>query len=318
MNKPSLPLLAIALVLPLLVCMGNVATAQNADAVVNSDFGLSDEPKPKQLEPQQIIYHGAPISITMSAGQERRIVFDGAFEIGIDSKLTPEDQAAFRPQIFGNNLLLTVDHPLALRVIANVAGESVPIDLAVVEEASDHYPVAIVRKSVIEAEQRLNAEIEPPIVPTSALHYPGKAKPPGYVDLVRFAAQKMYAPKRYQKDLKAAKPVDVDPAPVRLMRFDAVETKAIGTWKFGELFVTAVEVTNKHARPINLDPRLLIGRWNAASFHHNRLGPVGSRFDRTMLYLVSTKTFDDALGVYRKVAANKKDTDVDMSQGGRR
>ena len=114
-------------------------------------------------------------------------------------------------------------------------------------------------------------------------------------------------PKRYHDDVEGAKVIEFPrpDEPVRLMRFGAVETRPVIGWQVASLYVSAIEVSNAMAQAVDLDPRLLIGNWRAASFHHNRIGPAGTRVDKTMLYLVSDQPFDDALGL-RRVSKAKK------------
>ncbi len=292
-------------------------TAGAQAQTVENDFGLNDQPGNAQpFEPLKVIYSGAPIPLTLTAGVERRIVFDGAFEISIDSTLSKKDIEAFKPQIYGNNLLLTVAHPVSIRLVAKLLSnaEVIPIDLRVIEEATDNHPVAIMRQSVMDAQQQYSGSYEPPTVPVGALHTQADKPKPGYVDLIRYAAQRMYSPKRYHDDVEGAKIIEFPRSdePVRLMRFGAVETRPVIGWQVASLYVSAIEVANNMEGAVDLDPRLLIGNWRAASFHHNRIGPVGTRVDKTMLYLVSDQPFDDALGLRR--VSKAKTTEVDHGQ----
>ncbi|QER94648.1 TIGR03749 family integrating conjugative element protein [Xanthomonas phaseoli] len=112
---------------------------------------------------------------------------------------------------------------------------------------------------------------------------------PVAVVLTRYAAQSLYAPLR-----------TVEPAggvtPARLPRgldLDAlapalpVHARALAAWRMEDQWVTAVRLTNTSPRWVDLDPRMLIGDFVAATFQHPGLGPAGDATDTTVLYLVT-------------------------------
>ncbi len=263
------------------------------------DFGLSNESLPvtsTATDVQQLIYHGAPIQITLSVDTERRIVFDSAFEVGID----PQDAEAFSPEIYDRNLLLTVHQPIRSRLqIQMQNGQIIPVDIFAVNARVSNQPIEIVRQEVVDALNARKQNINQ--VPLNALHENRQNTSPGYVDMMRFAAQSMYAPERLIKSVKGATVIPVEKKPVRLMRFDLVSTEPVSSWQISGFFVTAVLIKNKHKAPVNLDPRLLLGNWRAATFHHRRIQEAGSKFDQTALYLVSDQPFEEALGVYKLI-----------------
>ena len=89
--------------------------------------------------------------------------------------------------------------------------------------------------------------------------------------------------------------VPVKRVPVPLVRGNVVETVPLVAWRAGDLYLTAVKVTNKTREPEVLDPRTLRGRWLTAAFQHNRLHPAGDEADRTVLYLISARPFAASL-----------------------
>ncbi len=285
----------------LLFCL-SATTPYAQDNLVDEDFGLNDTPT-KPSEPQKVLFDGAPIELVLTAGVERRIIFDSSFDVILDPN-TPNDHLdAFNPQIFGKNLLLTISTPLSMRAIAKVGdGEEIPIDIRAVEDAGSNNPIAIVRQSFLEQEKQIEQVLAPPKVPANALHVQQARKLPGYIDLVRFAAQHLYAPERYRDKIGGAVSVGINSRPVRLMRFKLATTTPIAAWKIGQLYVSAIEVKNNQQSALGLDPRLIVGTWRAASFHHNRIGPANSNYGQTMLYLVSDKPFKEALGIYAQVS----------------
>ncbi len=291
------------LVIALCLAFALPASAQSVDQQkMMEDFGLdgasAEEPAP-QIEPQRLVYDGAPIQISLRVNAERRLIFDSAFEIGID----PQDADAFSPEVYDHNLLLTVSRPVSARLRVRLQdGQIVPLDILAVDAAVSQQPIQIVRQRVLDAEKALSQAGDK--VPDSALHLNNSRTNPSYIDLVRFAAQSMYAPDRLIKQVKGAAVVPLEPKEVRLVRFDYVSTLPIRSWQMAGLYVTAIKVTNKQSAAVNLDPRLILGNWRAATFHHRRLQANGSGLDTTMLYLVSDRPFDQALGVYKLISEN--------------
>ena len=291
----------------ILLCAGTIpAGAQDhaqsdTDRQLLEDFGLVepavDAPAARiSAEPLQLVYDGAPLAVTVNVGRERRLVFETPVRISA----VPEAADALEPEIYGRNLLLLVNRPLTTRLHVQLAdGQILPIDLHAVPEGAPERPLGIVRAAALE----VAVTAAEPAVPDGALEEPQAA--PSYVDLVRHAAQQLYAPARLidEQDLHAV-PVRMDP--VRLLRWSQASTRPVAGWEQAGLYVTAVRVTNLQDAPVVLDPRRLVGRWRAAAFQHRRLPARGE----TALYLVSDRPFDEALGVYRKLPAAAEAPDL--------
>ena len=139
----------------------------------------------------------------------------------------------------------------------------------------------------------------PPKSPrTRAIQAESKARrhPPipsyGYVTLTRFAAQQLYAPARLLRDLPGVVRVPVARNEVALVRGASVRAEPLVAWRAGDLYLTAVKLTNRTDRALTLDPRTLRGAWLSASFQHNRLLPKGDESDTTAVYLISARPFE--------------------------
>jgi integrating conjugative element protein (TIGR03749 family) len=117
----------------------------------------------------------------------------------------------------------------------------------------------------------------------------------GYVTLTRFAAQQLYAPARLLKDLPGVVRVPIKRKKVTLVRGAAVTAEPLVGWRAGDLYLTAVKLTNRTDRALTLDPRTLRGDWLTAAFQHNRLLPKGDESDTTALYLISKRPFAASL-----------------------
>jgi integrating conjugative element protein (TIGR03749 family) len=117
----------------------------------------------------------------------------------------------------------------------------------------------------------------------------------GYVTLTRFAAQQLYAPARLLKDLPGVVRAPVKRKKVSLVRGGAVTAEPLVAWRAGDLYLTAVKLTNRTGRALTLDPRTLRGDWLTAAFQHSRLLPKGDGSDTTALYLISARPFAASL-----------------------
>lgn len=125
-----------------------------------------------------------------------------------------------------------------------------------------------------------------------------------YVDMTRFVAQTLYAPKRLIKDIGLVK-VPVNPLVtnlfacydnVLLCNNSIVITPIVAYRNKQGNYITALKITNKDSNyGINLDPRAVRGNFLAASFHFDRLGKSGNNSDTSVLYLISKQTFRQSL-----------------------
>lgn len=250
------------------------------------DFGLLPEP-PLEPPPVRVDYTGAPVPVTLGVGVERRLVFEQPFRLGLE----PAVASAFEFEIYDRQLLVSVRRPLTTRARVQLAdGRLIPLDIEGVVSAGVTAPLEILAGTGAGPASAAAARPEPP-----PLALP--ARPPGYVDLVRFAAQRMYAPPRLFADWPGITASPVAQEPVRLLRGARILATPLASWQAGRLTVTAVRLDNRESRRIGLDPRQVVGIWKAAAFHHRALGAGGS----TALYLVSDRAFAEALGIHAQV-----------------
>jgi integrating conjugative element protein (TIGR03749 family) len=123
-----------------------------------------------------------------------------------------------------------------------------------------------------------------------------------YIDLTRFAAQSLYAPKRLIKKINLIRiPINTKQA-VRLFTCSTTLTcngnvlaRPIAAWQSPRLYISAILLKNTTQQQIVLDPRDLLGTWKAATFHFNRLGKANSPEDTSVVYLVSSSPFEQSL-----------------------
>lgn len=231
---------------------------------------------------ERIAWRKTPIAIELPVGTERLVHFPGAVKIGAPSQL----QGVLRIQSIAGTAYLLAHQPFAsTRVIVRGLddGQIYLLDLSASAESVGNAPIEIFLPDQPTADGK-----ETESAPAASPQY-------GYVTLTRFAALQLYAPGRLLKELPGVVREPVRREPVALVRGGAVEAVPLIAWRAGDLYLTAVKLTNKTDRPQTLDPRTLRGSWLTAAFQHNRLHAAGSEADRTVVYLVSARPFAPSL-----------------------
>jgi integrating conjugative element protein (TIGR03749 family) len=227
--------------------------------------------------PERVAWHKTPIALELRVGTERLVQFPNAVKVGVPAPL----HDALRIQSIAGTVYLLAHRPFASTrvLVRGLDGGSVYLlDLSAKVESTATAPVEIFA---------LDEALEPgtdAVQPTELREY-------GYVSLTRFAAQQLYAPTRLLEDLPGVVRVSVKHDPVALVRGDTIEALPLVAWRAGDLFVTAVKLTNQTDQPRILDPRTLRGAWLTATFQHNRLLGAGDEADGTVAYLISARPF---------------------------
>lgn len=224
-----------------------------------------------------------PLAVPLVVGQERVIFIDRNVRVGV-----PEGaNAHLRVQSAGGAIYLRASEPLPstrLQLQDVESGALILLDIAA-EPAKDGRaplePVRIVDANAPPAQDHGNAVARSDITPRRETPIP--------VVLTRYAAQNLYAP------LRTVEPV-VGIGRVNLRRGLALNTLlptlpvqacALATWRLEDQWVTAVRLTNRSPRWLDLDPRTLQGDFLTATFQHPNLGPAGQASDTTVVYLVT-------------------------------
>lgn len=231
---------------------------------------------------ERVTWRKTPIAIELPVGTERLVHFPGAVKVGVPTQL----QGVLRIQSIAGTAYLLAHQPFAsTRMIVRGLddGQVYLLDLSASEKSAGNAPIEIFMPDQPTTDGR-----ETESAPSAPPQY-------GYVVLTRFAAQQLYAPARLLKELPGVVREPVKREPVALVRGGAVEAVPLIAWRAGDLYLTAVKLTNRTDRPQTLDPRTLRGSWLTAAFQHNRLHAAGSEADRTVVYLVSARPFAPSL-----------------------
>ena len=227
-------------------------------------------------QPRRVLWQKVPISIALNVGEERMVHFRDPISVGIPAML----QSVLRTQTVNGTVYLMAHEPFgSTRILVREidGGQTYLLDLIA---STDSGPLGPVVMAVDEA-----------IRNDGSLSESGNIDRYDYVSLTRFAAQQMYAPTRLLNAAPGVVRVPLQQQRIALVPGSAIEAVPLVSWRAGDLFVTAVKLSNRSAKPQVLDPRTLRGTWLSAAFQHSRLLPAGDEADTTAAYLVSSQPF---------------------------
>lgn len=243
----------------------------------------SSSPTPMET----VAWRKTPMTVELVVGQERLLHFPQSVSVGLPPALTERLR------------VLSIDGTLYLQ--ASTSFERTRVLVRAETEGPVYVLDVVATAAAAERAPLPDLQVQPDVpvsdVPANVERESAGAATPGwgYVALTRHAAQQLYAPDRLLTTPRGVVAMPVDPEPIALVRGGTVVATPVASWKAGALYVTAVQLTNRRAAAIVLDPRELQGAWLAATFQHNRLLPAGSDADTTVVYLVSDRPFAPAL-----------------------
>lgn len=227
--------------------------------------------------PRRILWEKVPIALQLRTGTERIVHFPHPVSLGVPQS----HRHMLRAQSLDGTVYLNAHEAfdaVRLQVRGVDTGSIYLLDVS----AGDHAPPG------------RTVQVELPPVSTQRGESTEGPRPFGYVTLTRFAAKKLYAPKRLAGDVPGIVRVAVNREPRALVRGGDIEARALASWRAGSLYVTAVQLTNRSALAHTLDARALRGEWLTATFQHHRLHGAGEEADTTVVYLISSYPFDEA------------------------
>jgi len=233
-------------------------------------------------EPERIKWERTPIAITLPIDKERMIIFPSDVRVNVPSLIRHQLRTISNEGV----VYWKADAPFErqrVKVQIIDTGKIIMIDLAASEKRTKVTSVEILvssKKKLARGESK--TENQPSL---------------DYVQLMRFAAQSLYAPERLittpqgviRTQLETDNDVDT------LIRGQLITASPIVSWQSNGIYVTAVKLQNLTSNKIILDPRDIRGRWEAATFQHVTLGGKGTSRDTTSLYLISKRPYEESM-----------------------
>jgi len=258
-------------------------------------------------ESSHLVWNGDPIKIALPLEKEKRIVFPTPVSIDVKSALTSNQL-----RIVNNDksLYLTALKSFqATRIYVTLkeSGEVVLIDLMTDDKASSTtQQIEIKQNNIVHKTDDTNHSSVTTTSDSSASLIDAKApdenRDMSYVDLIRFAWQEMYAPERLLPSTShyTRVPMHTDNFVSDLIYGDKVIAHPISSWVSGDNTVTAIALRSKYPHTTHIDlHKDLCGNWLAGTLYpRSMLKPVGDKQnDSTMLFLVSSRSFAETIGV---------------------
>ena len=227
-----------------------------------------------------IVWRKQPIKITLPVGQERLISFPQAVSLGYNPSRLPS--SLLRVQNDNKTLYLLAKQPFEnQRMQAKLQnGQILLLDIEA-KQSHVHSPIDISL---------------PKILPEARF----KAKSPNKIDMVRFAIQQLYTPKRLLSNPfhLTRFPMEADHT-IPLVYDASLTAMPLASWRGATLYVTAVLLKNQLASTLSLNPKNFCGHWQAVSFYPlTRLLPHGGKplSDTSTAFFLSTRPFAATTG----------------------
>ncbi|MEB2704086.1 TIGR03749 family integrating conjugative element protein [Citrobacter koseri] len=240
-----------------------------------------------------------PLQVPLTVGQERIVFVNKNVRVGFPPALNDK----LRIQSNGGAVYLDAKEAfpvtrLELQDVEN--GEIIILDVSASAGKSVREPVKIVYDGEVATASASDKQTvssngdstgrQPSAEAKPETRKPAKLSAPLPVVLTRYAAQNMYGPSRTVEPVPGVSPVSLKlPSRITtLMPSEPVSVTPMAAWSLQGSSVIALQVRNRSAGKVILDPRVLEGQFTTATFQHRWLGRAGTPEDTTVLYLVTS------------------------------
>lgn len=244
-----------------------------------------------QAHAQTLLWQKQPLKITLPVGKERIISFAEPTSLQIPLELNESvELAVLKNQHY---YLKAKQSFAAQRVFATAAnGEQFILDVSARQGAATSDIKILSEDS--ELEKRTTLAQSQTLAPKLSIN-------DHYIRLTRFAAKQAYAPVRLltkEPDLHRVKVVEhIKPL---LRGTPEIAAVVLASWRSKDtgLYITIVELINRASYPVIIDIRQVRGKFLTAATQHGRLlAQDKENKHKTALYLISSTSFEEALGI---------------------
>lgn len=239
-----------------------------------------------------------PLQIPLTVGQERIVFVDKNVRVGFPPALNDK----LRVQSSGGAVYLDAREAFPvtrLQLQDKENGEIILLDVSASSGKTSQEPVKIVYDGEVASAtstttQKVSSSGSSSGRSTtsdekSSSRKPAKLNAPLPVVLTRYAAQSLYGPLRTVEAVAGISPVSLK-LPTRITTIlpsEQVVIIPLAAWSLQGNTVVALQVRNRSADKIIMDPRALRGQFLTATFQHRWVGSAGTPEDTTVLYLVT-------------------------------
>lgn len=246
---------------------------------------------------ETLVWNRAPIRIALPVDQERRVDF-------------PVEVVAYVPDAIADKLTLTATLEGSLfwrataafnteRMIITDKGGRVQWLLDISADAKAPQHTLVIRDSRVNSESGNSLELIGHDQTESPMAFNVKHML-DEVDLIKLAARQFYGPSRLAELPPGVSGAVVAGEVVDIYRGTGLSSVIKGQWRTssidGELYVTAILVTNQSPLEVRPDPRRVRGNLSAIAMQHAWLAPAGRYpHDTTVWYLVSERPLQEVM-----------------------
>lgn len=258
---------------------------------------------------EHVVWDKTPIAFTVPTGQERMISFPEAVTLSNTNPALTTDKVTILAD--AGTLYIRAKQafdPIRVEVKLLSSGQIILLDLSSSTSADDT-PIEVVSQRdshAVQSQRPLlfngagdvgNTSTKVADPSSNELQLAQSKPAVNYITLIRFALQQLYAPERLLTQTPAITRVPMYTRKSVIL-FSGASTNAFPliSWRGGDSYVTAILVKNTLPHRVVLDPRAILGNWQAATFYpSNALQPRGRTGDRTTVIVVSNLPFGQAL-----------------------
>lgn len=247
---------------------------------------------------ETLVWNRAPLRVALPLAIERRIDFPVEVDVFVPDAVADKLQVTATPEgsvfwkanaTFKTERMVVADKTGRIQWLLDISAEAkAPENPLLIRDSRMGATGASVQSQV---EQSQDASRAQPGVTETLLDE---------VDLVRVAARQFYGPSRLAELPPGVSSASFASGLLSLYRGTELDVVVKGAWRAasyeGELFVTAVQVTNKSRREVRPDPRRLRGNLLAMAAQHSWLAPAGQfPHDTTLWYVVTDRPLQEVL-----------------------
>lgn len=240
-------------------------------------------------EASRMVYQNDPIKVQLKVGSERRIVLTSEQELKVGVPRALADKLTVTA--IGSQVWLLANQAFAdEKIILQTPSTKMVLELsAAVDYAAGETIVLSSKPDISLSEAQTTG--------------PGICDV-GIVELVRYALQWAYAPRRLLNVNPCISAINYPQKLIGIMNClrtnepicgGGVVAKPIAAWRTTEHYASLLELKNTLQTSVALDPRAVVGDFKAAAFAHHKLEAVGTPRSVTALVVVGDKPLNRSI-----------------------
>lgn len=244
---------------------------------------------------ETLVWDKYPLKFELPVNKERIISFDKATQLEIPPKVSDLIEFSI---LEGKNYYLKAKKPFKrTRIFATAEdGQQFIFDVSGRWKASTAMIEVVDKKTAVKRidEEKKQHKARVSSVPTMSIN-------DQYIRLTRYASQQSYAPRRVINPEPDVSRVKVPKNNFRMFRQSPqIIGKPISQFysSVTGLYVTTLELSNTASYGVALDPRTVRGDFLTATTQHGFLSKAGTKNSSSALYVISNKSFKEAMGAW--------------------